>query len=88
LQTKINKKKSNDKSENEKKVKEEDEDPSEFFMKGKPYKEKYDGQRLTKLDYETKYSIVSEKVKLNFPGVTVGDDGHSIVRKGDYNRQK
>lgn len=57
-------------------------------MKGKPYKEKYDGHRLTKIDYETKYSIISEKIKINFPGITIGDDGHSIQRTSDFNRKK
>jgi len=44
-------------------------------MKGKPYKEKYNGVRLTKLDYQSKYSILSNKMKINFPGAVVNEDG-------------
>ena len=44
-------------------------------MKGKPYKEKYDGVRLTKGDYEQKFSIISNKVKLTFPGASMNEDG-------------
>jgi hypothetical protein len=47
-------------------------------MRGKAYKEKFNGLRLSKVDYENKYSSLSEKIKINFPGMTIGDDGQLI----------
>lgn len=38
----------NKKSEKDKKLK-EDQDAKEFYMQGKPYKEKYNGERLSKV---------------------------------------
>jgi hypothetical protein len=63
------------------KVAEDEEDQNEFFMRGKAYKEKYNGLKLSKIDYENKYSSLSEKIKINFPGMTIGDDGQLIPTK-------
>ncbi|CAI2384813.1 unnamed protein product [Moneuplotes crassus] len=67
--------KKNKKKKEEKKEEPKEEEPNEFYMKGKPYKDKYDGIRLTKGDYQTKFSIASEKIKINFPGVAINEDG-------------
>jgi len=56
-------------------------------MFGKPYKEKYNGQRLTKIDYENKYSSLSEKMKINFPGMSIGNDGQLIPTR-EFQRSK
>ena len=56
-------------------------------MKGKPYKDQFNGDRLSKIDYENKYSSLSEKIKINFPGMSIGEDG-SIVPTKDFLKQK
>ena len=65
----------------------EDEEQKEFFMKGLPYKDKYLGQRLSKMDYENKYASISEKIKLNFPGMSIDAEG-KLVPTNKFLRQK
>ena len=66
----------------ENKLKMDEEDRKEFTMKGKPYKDKFNGQRLSKLEYNTKFPDKSDRIKLNFLGSTVDEYGQLMKKKG------
>lgn len=65
----------------------ETEEQSEFVLRGKPYKDQFNGERLSKVDYENKYSSMTEKIKINFPGMSIGQDG-SIIPTKDFLKQR
>lgn len=65
----------------ENKLKMDEEDAREFTMRGKPYKEKYNGERISKMDYSVKYVDSSDKIHLNFPNASVNEYGHVVTGK-------
>lgn len=59
----------------------DEEDAKEFTMRGKPYKEKYNGERLSKIDYNSKYADYADKISLNFHNVSVDEHGLVVLNK-------